>query len=340
MPHARGRTDLPVLLLHNLDLTWPPAEVDRAVREVDELTKALRQVGHPVVVVPVSHVDLAACLRGYCPDDYIVFNWCEGLPGVPRSEALVAQMLSEMGYTYTGSTPATLALSWDKGAVKRLLDWHGLPTPRWRFYTSPLVHDWGCFPAIVKPAYEHCSLGVTPEAVVLTLGELERRVAYVLNTFQQPAMVEDFVDGREFHVTVWGNGAVQVLPPAEMDFSAFEDVRDRLCTYDSKFTSGSRHYENIEVHIPASLEQAEYVRLEHAALVAYDLLGCRDYARLDLRLWEETFYLLDVNPNPDMSAETSMAEAAAAAGYSYGDMGSYLVNLAAMRHPACSQRVA
>jgi D-alanine-D-alanine ligase len=179
---------------------------------------------------------------------------------------------------------------------------------------------------------------VDSNAVVLDGPALQRRVAHVREAFRQPAMVEDFIDGREFHVTLWGNGRVQMLPPAEMDFSAFNDVRDRLCTYDAKFTPGSTHYEGIQVLLPAILMDDELVAIARTATQAYRLLGCRDYARLDLRLRDGIFYVLDVNPNPDVSPDTSLAYAAEAAGLSYGAFASRLVNLAAARHPSQRNR--
>lgn len=229
--------------------------------------------------------------------------------------------------------PPALTLSWDKRRVKRLLERSGLPTPRWRVYDRAEPDGWSCFPAIVKPALEHCSVGVTSEAVVLTPDELRARIAYVLEAFGQPALVEDFVDGRELHVSLWGNGTVEMLPPAEMDFSAFADVRDRLCTYDSKFSPGSLHYDRIELRLPAPLDEGEYARLERTALATYRVLGCRDYARLDIRLRDGVPYVLDVNPNPDISADTSTALAARVAGYSYGALLSRLVGFAATRRP-------
>jgi D-alanine-D-alanine ligase len=331
--HSNCRTSLPVLLLYNLDPAWPPDDVAEAQREVTALEAALGEAGHIVTAVAVQDADLTRHLRGYHPQEFVVFNSCEELPGVAHSEAMVAQVLEMLGFAYTGSPAAVLALSWDKANVNRLLDRHGLPTPRWRVYECAQVDGWDCFPAIVKPAYEHCSLGVTTGAVVLTHSELDRRIAYVLEEFDQPALVEDFVDGREFHVTLWGNGAIQMLPPAEMDFAAFQDIRERVCTYDSKFRPGSPHYENIQVHVPAPLEPEEYRRLERVALATYRACGCRDYARLDLRLRDGTFYVLDVNPNPDISPETSMAEAARLAGHSYHTMIGHLVHLAAQRHP-------
>lgn len=332
MRELETRTDLPVIVLHNLDYSWGPADIDTALSEVSTLEAAIREQGHPVTNVPVLDADLAGQLQKFNPDEHIVLNWCEGLPGMPRSEALVAQTLEEMNFVYTGSTPDVLLNSWDKAKVKRLLEKHNVPTPGWQLYDAPETESWTCFPAIVKPAREHCSNGVTTDAVVQTPDELRNRVTYIIDTFNQPALVEDFIDGREFHVTLWGNGTIQMLPPAEMGFSAFSYVQDRLCTFDSKFNPGSMHYDNIELLLPAHLNEIEYAALDKTTMAAYKVLGCRDYARLDIRLRGGIFYILDINPNPDISSETSMVSAAELAGYSYGAMLSRLVNLAALRH--------
>ena len=124
-----------------------------------------------------------------------------------------------------------------------------------------------------------------------------------------------------------------MLPAAEMDFTALDCLRDRLCTYESKFMPGSMHYEKIELKVPALLEAQEILQLEHTAIQAYQLIGCRDYARIDLRLRDGLFYVLDINPNPDISPDTSLAYAAEAAGLSYGNVGNTLVHFAAGRHP-------
>jgi D-alanine-D-alanine ligase len=195
------------------------------------------------------------------------------------------------------------------------------------------MNGWRKFPAIVKPAREHSSCGLSRDAVVLTHDNMIPRIAYVLSEFKQPAIIEDFIDGREFHVSLWGNETVEMLPPAEMDFSAFKDVQDRLCTFDAKYRPDSKAYNEICVRVPASLSEEEFRELERVAQRAYRVIGCRDYARFDIRLRDGVFYLLDVNPNPDISSDTSMAFAAELAGYSYGDMLSQVVNLAANRHP-------
>jgi D-alanine-D-alanine ligase len=333
MDPLKRRTDLPVLLIHNVDSSWSPDEITQTLHEVMVLETAMREQGHPVVNVPVHDTDLESLLGAYDPEKYVVFNWCEDLPGVPHSDVLVAEILETLRFAYTGAPPGVLALSWDKPRVKGLLERHGVPTPRWKMVASSDISDWECYPAIVKPAGEHCSIGVDKGAVVLKEEELRARVAYVQEAFHQPALVEDFIDGREFHVSLLGDGHVIMLPPAEMDFAAFSDVRDRLCTFDSKFKPESTHYREIRLQLPAALDAAEYASLERTASEAYRVLGCRDYARIDIRLRDGVFYVLDINPNADISCDTSIVYAAEAAGYSYGAMVSYLVNLAARRHP-------
>jgi len=329
----KGISGLTLLVLYNIDPAWEPDEIDQAAREVAVFESAVRDIGQPLRMVKVCTADLEAGLRGHDPDQHIVFNWCEEVPGVPHSEALAAQVLETLKFTYTGSTPDVLKFCWDKPKVKQLMDLWGIPTPGWRIYDSTNVDGWNCFPAIVKPSGEHCSLGVTVEAVVMSPEEMRNRVAYILDTFHQPALVEDFIDGREFHVSMWGNGFPEMLPPAEMDFGSFHDVRDRLCTYESKFHPGSLHYEKIGLKLPAPLSEIEDQLLQSTCVRTYRAFGCRDYARLDLRLRDGIFYVIDINPNSDVSSEASTACAAEAAGYTYGEMISRIIDLAAERHP-------
>lgn len=336
MTPVNRRIDLAVLLLHNVDSSWEVSEIAAVNEAVSAMTCALMQEGHPVVEVPVTHADLEIVLKPFSPDKHIVFNWCEELPGIPRSDVMVTEILEDLKFTYTGSSPQVLSLSWDKAAVKTLLHQNTIPMPRWRLFSTPEPDGWNCFPAIVKPAYEHCSFGISAEAVVMNTDDLMKRISFVRDTFKQPAIVEDFIDGREFHVTLWGNSNVEMLPPAEMDFAAFSNLRDRLCTFDSKFMPGSLHYENIDMRIPAELTARETRRLKQTALKAYQATGCRDYARIDLRLRAGVFYVLDVNPNADLSPETSMVYAAETVGMTYGAVGSRLINLAARRHPILS----
>ena len=333
MPLDIVPSDLPVLLLSGMDASWTDQEKEEVAFVTRQLEEAIAAVGHPTELLMLTDGNLAACLQSYDPTACIVFNWCENIPGKPRSEFLVAKELEQRSFAFTGAGSQALVLAGDKSRVKRILRQRGIPTPEWRLFRRPEPKGWTWFPAIVKAAYEHCSEGLTRESVVMTAGEMARRIEYVLDTYRQPAMVEDFIDGREFHVSLWGNGHIEMLPPAEMDFSLFKEAQDRLCTYESKFVPGSKHYECIETLLPAPLTDVDLLELEKVCRAAYQAGECRDYGRIDVRLRDGLFYVLDVNPNADISADASLACAAELAGYSYGETGSRIARLAAKRHP-------
>ncbi len=317
-----------------MDGSWTPDERDEAAQDVATLADAMRLLGHPLRMLAIEDDRLDEALRDYRPEREIVFNWCESLPGKARSEPEVAGILEARGFAYTGSPPETLALAYDKPAIKRLLDARRVPTPAWAVHNAtPRNGAWSRFPAIVKTAHEHCSIGISPESVVTCDDELRRRVAYVLERHRQPALVEDFINGREFHVSVWGNETLAMLPAAEMDYCDLTDLRDRLFTYDAKYLRGSALFDAIKLRVPAELSAAENALLERVVFDTYRACGCRDYGRIDVRLQDGVFYVLDVNPNPDINPLTSMTYAASEAGFEYGEMGSYFVNLAAARHP-------
>jgi D-alanine-D-alanine ligase len=323
---------LPVLLLFNVDRYWTPREKEEVVSLSSQLDTAISSQGHPTKSIPLSD-DVESALKHFDPLSYIVFNWCESIPGIPHSEHLVAQALEKLGFAFTGAGSKTLSTAGNKMLMKQLLEQAEIPTPRWRVFDRPEADGWDRFPAIVKAVNEHSSEGITRESVVSTESELVERIAFVLETLRQPALVEDFIDGREFHVSIWGNGRIDMLPPAEMDYSSFGDIHDRLCTYDAKFLPGSPLYDGIKTLLPAPLSQEEIDALENVCKAAYKALGCRDYGRIDARIRDGIVYVLDVNPNADISADASLACAAEIAGYSYGETGSRIVRLAAHRHP-------
>jgi len=327
------RTDLPVLLLHNLDWSWPQYDIEQCLEFADVLSRALQDAGHPVEQARLENDQLPILLKKYNPADLIVFNWCEEVPGILRSSWMVAHELEHQGFTYTGSDYPALVLSQDKRRVQQRLSDCGVPTPQWKIFNSTDEVRWEVYPAIVKPAFEHYSLGISRESVVETEMELVQRVSYILEEHQQPVLVEEFIDGREFHVGVIGNGELLMLPPAEIDFSVFDDIHDRLCTYEANFVPESIAYQNSWARLPVELSSDELSLLEQAVLGAYRCTGCRDYARMDLRMRGGKFYVLDVNHNADLTSDNSLVKAAELVGYPYGYFASLLINLAAERHP-------
>jgi D-alanine-D-alanine ligase len=327
------KTDIPVLLLHNIDYTWPQDEVAVCLELGNRMAEGLRAAGHSVLRARLEDDKLSSLLGGFDPAEMIVFNWCEEIPGIPRSSWMVAQELERQGFTYTGADYPALVFSQDKRQVQQSLKDAGIPTPVWKIFYSTNEVDWKIFPAIVKPAFEHYSLGIARESVVETIDELTSRIDYVLERHSQPALVEEFINGPEFHVGVIGNSLLRMLPPFEIDFSAFTDIHDRLCTYDTNFNHDSISYQSVGTKLAIDFSSEELERLERAVLGAYRATGCRDYARMDVRMRDGNFYILDVNHNADISPDTSMIRGAEMIGYSYGLFGSLLINLAAERHP-------
>lgn len=322
-----------VLVLYDLDPEWDKFEISETRESNKILFESLEEEGFETYLEELNNPDLESILERYSSDDTIVFNLCESLPGIPYSERRVLEIIEDKGFTYTGNMPDVIDLSYDKQKVKEILVSLGIRVPYGAVLAPEDASGWNLFPAIVKPAREHCSLTITEKSVVYDTTSLQEQILLVNNELNQPAMVEDFIDGREFHVSVWNNDSPEMLPPAEMDFSAFSEARKRLCTYDSKYIPGSEHYEKIEILIPAPLDKKLLKRLEDKALKAWNGFGCRDYARFDFRMRDEKFYLLDVNPNSDISIDTSFALATQITSYSYSQMIKRIVMMSADRFP-------
>ena len=323
----------PVVLLYNLDSSWEADDVREAEQYVTTMADALTHHGHPVELAPVRN-DVAAPLQRFDPRERIVFNWCEGIDGVPRSFDRIPPVLEELGFAYTGATARTLAVTQNKAATKTILDRQHIPTPAWRTFRAPSeVEGWNIFPTIVKPSAEHCSFGITDGAVVSNIDELRERVNTIIQTYGGEALVEDFIEGREFNVSIWGNGTLKPMPLYEIDFSDIPDPRQQLVDYDAKWTKGSFSYEHTPSRCPALVDDELAERIRSVAMAAYRALHLRDYGRIDMRVRNGQPYVLDVNSNCDITIDGGFAKTAAVAGYDYGAMASRIVNLAARRRP-------
>jgi D-alanine-D-alanine ligase len=333
MDEDQDRTDLPVLLIYDLNWKWSQTEINFVIDKINKLEPALRDLGHPLWVERIDDIDLTARLQKYKPNDVVVFNLCEELPGIPRSSSQAAQILEKMGFTHSGALARSLASNQDKHKVKLQLAKRNVPTPDWRIYRSPKFTDWKRFPAIVKPSLEHCSIGVTGNSVVTNPEELRQQVTFIFENYKQPVLVEEFIDGREFRISVWGNQNPVMLPPAEMDYSLFHTPKEHLLSYESKVDPTSIYYRKIGVVQPPSLSDEEYRTLERISIDCYQASGCRDYGGIDVRLCDGKFYVLDVNTDPEIAPNNSLTHGAELLGYDFGRQGSHIINLAAHRHP-------
>lgn len=321
-----------VVILYDLDPTWNGQEIIDTRNSNKVLLESLRKEGVETYIEELNNPDLGSILKKFDPDETLIFNLCETLPGISCGEKRIVELIEKKGFVYTGNKPHVIGLSYDKQRVKNIMRALDINVPMGAVLSPEEASDWILFPAIVKPALDHCSLTITEKSVVFDAESLKEQILLVNNEMNQPALVEDFIDGREFHVSVWNNDPPEMLPPAEMDFSAFSEVKERLCTYDSKYLPGSEHYEKIRTLIPAPLSQKQLKNLEKIVLKAWKGFGCSDYARFDVRLRDDEFYVLDINPNNDISLDTSFALAAETAGYSYAMAAKRIVMMAAKRH--------
>jgi D-alanine-D-alanine ligase len=275
-------------------------------------------------------------LSEFDPREWLVWNWGEELAGRPWSDAEVAEAIERYGFAYTGSSPATLRLTQSRAAIKERLRDAGLPTLPWSVLTEPgEAAAWHTYPAIVKGANQHASVGIDRESVVMTAVELADRVSYLRQTFDDAALVEPFLDTREFQVAVWGNGRPEALPPSEILFSSFDDVRDRLHTQQWKIERASRGYREIQMPCPAPLDRPDWrARVEEVGVAAFRTFGLRDYARFDMRMLGDEPQLLDVNANPELDPLSVVVTGARVNGLSYGQMVGHIIELATPRMPA------
>ncbi len=334
MPNIKER--VPVVVLYNYYTTWAPNEKEEGDMLTQAMVSGLESLGHRVAVTEFWK-DVRPALRKFKPSEWIIFNWCEGLEDEIGGDARVCADLDQMGYTYTGNAPYTLKLSVEKGRVKRMLQRWNIPTPGGREFKSAdevTVDAWdeANFPAIIKPVSQHCSVAVTRDAVVHDIEQLRNRVAYVTEVVKESALAERFIAGREINVGIWGNGRPRMLPLREIDFSAIDNPLHRMVTWDSKWVPESPEWNSMPVIMQPKVSHELHKRIEDVALRTYRAFDCRDYARVDLRIdADEQPYVVDVNPNPDITPDGGFAGACYAAGYTYAEAISNIINMAVTR---------
>ena len=321
-----------VLILSNDDNTWTPDDYAEVDLEVARMQNGLIEQGYQTEVFTVRHSVSAELSRAaFAPDRWLVFNWCEQYIDRPWTDVEIAGELEELGYTFTGAGSAGMRFSMDKAAVRQRLAAAGVPFPVGQVYVDDHVEDWSIFPAIVKPANQHASCGVSRRSLVQSAAELRAQVQWVLDEFAGRAVVEEFVDGREIHVALIGNREAAALPPMEIDYSLFGDIHDRLYTNEAKFDKLQLPYYLTKFLCPAPLNGDLQRRIEQVALAAYRLGGCRDYGRVDLRLRGAEPVVLDVNPNADLTFESDHAIGSKMLGWTYGEMAARIVECACER---------
>lgn len=327
---------LHVALLFNLGKYEPPkdgeppdahAELD-SEQTVMACAEALRAGGHKVTLIE-GNQEAYPALRLARPD--IAFNICEGIRGESR-ESQIPCLLEMLGIPYTGSGPLALAMSLDKPVAKKVFAYHGVPTPLFRsFEPGELVAADGMqFPLFVKPAREGSSMGISPKSRCDTAEELFERVGYIHRMYNQAALVEEFVRGREFTVGIVGNHDRTVFPVMEVNYGPVPSYNGHVYDYQFKQEWDDWKY----FYCPAPIERELEVQLKETAVAAWRALGCVDVGRVDLRL--DDFgqpQVLEVNPLPGLTPDYSdLCRIAAVAGWGYVDLVNRILETAVVRY--------
>lgn len=283
------------------------------------IRSALESLGHLSELVNVD-LDMFEFLRKSNFD--LAFNLCDdGFRNNPLLEPHVPAILDLLRIPYTGSTFFTLASCLDKAHTKKILSFHNIPTANFQvfeFAGEKLKKDLN-FPLIVKPIHEDASIGIKKESVVRDIGQLKERVQYVISNYKQAVLVEKFIIGREVYVGILGSsGNLEVLPLSEISFDENLKPTAQICSYEGKWLEDSQEYQTTPVKCPAELDEILEKELIEIAKKSYCLLSCDDYGRIDFRIDQnDRPYVLEVNPNPDISEDAGLSRMATAAGISY-----------------------
>jgi D-alanine-D-alanine ligase len=299
------------------------------LESVEAVHRSLLELDFDVTVVPlVPPLEQAEGeLRNLNTD--LVFNLFEGFCDYPETEAVIPEILSKMGIPFTGCPGPVLSLALDKAETKLMLQAAGIKTPDFQLLNPETINTFRLdYPCIVKPRCDDASNGLSEESVVQDFSALKRQVSVICDFYSGNAIVETFVTGREFNATVMGNSEFIALPVSEIVYSLPPGMPEVL-TFDAKWKPDSSYFKGTKPVCPAEIEAEEQQHIAETITTVYRLLGCRGYARVDMRLDQEgQLNIIEVNPNPDISPGTGAARQAEAAGMTYTQFVEKIVQLA------------
>ncbi len=299
----------------------------------EEIFEALEKLGHEPFyqVLDGSNQSLSSLTR--CGAD-LIFNLTESYAGDDTMDMNVAAYLDLIRMPYTGADPRGLFLGQEKSVAKKLFQFQGIRTPYFATsYKGMLDHaDDIKFPLIVKPCSEDGSIGIDSDSVVHTIKELMERIHYIHEEFDSPALIEEFIDGREIYAAVLGNVNPEVLPLIELDLSKLPKGTPRVAGQDVKFERDSEAYKLTKSFPVEDMDEELREKLSDTAKSAFLALKFRDYGRIDMRLNEKgEIYVIEANPNPWLASSQEFAMAARKSGRNYTQLIGEIVDLAVAR---------
>ncbi|KAF0150351.1 MAG: D-alanine-D-alanine ligase-like protein [Ignavibacteria bacterium] len=252
----------------------------------------------------------------------VIFNFVESVEGNSDYESYIAGVFDLLEIQYTGNSAMTLGNCLQKYRTKQILKANGVKTPEYylaQLGEVPSINKFRLnFPVILKLAREDASIGISEFSVVFCYEDLRARLNYLFTSYSQEVIIEEYIEGRELNVAILGG---QVLPISEITFDTLPSGLPKIVTYEAKWSSESVYFKSTVPKCPAKLDERLEKKIVKMALEAYDALDCRDYVRVDIRLNKKNIpYVIEVNPNPDISPDTGFVRSALAAGICYEEL--------------------
>jgi len=317
----------------DLEAAKPKRKRKKKKTDVEAITDSLRELGHDATTFAIDGrpQTLARLAR---TDADLCFNLIESYNGDDTMEMHFAAYLDLIGKRYTGAGPQGSYLAMDKGIAKTIIRDHGLFTPYSMVVNKGHVgHAQDIrFPVIVKPATEDASKGIDASAVVSTIKDLFERISYIHDEFDAPALIEEYIEGREIYAAVLGNDPPEALPLIELDLSKLPKGTPKIASYEVKFDESTEAYKKTKSGPVRDLDDDVVTEIQRVAITAFRALHLRDYARIDLRLGTNgRIYLIEANPNPWLDPIAEFAMAAKESGRSYTQMIDAIVKAAMAR---------
>jgi D-alanine-D-alanine ligase len=304
--------------------------------DIQAVYEALKKAGHSPVYVRLDGTRESLIELARSQTD-LLFNLTESFAGDDRQDTNIAGYLELLGRRFTGTGSSGLYLAQDKNLAKKIFTFHGIHTPYFStVYRGRTEHSHDIqFPVIVKPAREDGSIGIQFGAVCNSIKELMERIDYIHAEFDSPALIEEYIEGRELYVGVLGNDKPEALPVVELDLSKLPEGIPKIAGSEVKWEEETQAYKTTKPFFPDDLSEEILKKLHETAVQAFAALQLQDYGRIDFRLDAAgTVHVLEVNPNPYLSPTAEFAMAAKKSGRSYNDLIAEIASLAMARDAA------
>jgi D-alanine-D-alanine ligase len=305
---------------------------EKADRE--EIFEALGKLGHEPSYQVLDGAEKTLVALAKCDTD-LVFNLTESYAGDDTKDMNIAAYLELLDCRYTGAGPHAMYLAQDKALAKKIFAFHGIKTPFFATsYRGKLDHSHDIsFPLIVKPTSEDGSIGIDQGSFVESVKELMERIHYIQEEFDSPALIEEYIEGREIYAAILGNENPEVLPMVELDLSKLPKGTPRIAGKEVKWETETEAYKVTKSAPAEDLDEATTKRLSETALSAYQALKLRDYGRIDMRLSKKgEVFVIEANPNPWLASTAEFAMAAKKSGRNYTELIAEIVDLARSRY--------